>query len=237
MKKAIVVFLMLGSLFSAHAQRKVKGNGNVMDRDRRIQPFTKVIVSGDFDVVFVNNPFDKKITVSGDTNLQALIETKVENGILTIQYRQPVEIVSKTQDLKVTIPSRDIVEIINTSSGHVYNMGAIEVMKFTLTNEATGKTNFRVKTDELTVNQNGTGVLELSGSTNIGKINITGSGDVQGKEMSTFYTEIQSSGSGSLYTNTVNGIDGALNGSGNLYYRATKTVNVTTNGTGKVIKE
>ena len=237
MKKLVFFLMILGCVTSAQAQRKVKGNGRVMDRDRRVQPFTKVEVSGDFDVVFLNNPFDKKITVSGDMNLQALIETKVENGLLTIQYRQPVEILSKTQPLKVTVPSRDIVEITNYSSGNVYNVGAIELLKFTLNNEGTGTTTFRVKTDEFTVNQKGSGKLELSGSTNIAKINLSGSGNVIASDMSTFYTEIESTGSGSLYTNTVNGIDGNLNGSGNLYYRATKTVNVTENNTGKIIKQ
>lgn len=237
MKKVLLLFVFLGCIHSMDAQRKVKGNGNVMDRDRRVQPFTKVIVAGDFDVVFLNNPFDKKITVSGDTNLQALIETTVENGVLTIQYRQPVEIVSKTQDLKVTIPSRDITEIINKSSAHVYNVGAIEVLKFTLINEATGVTTFRLKTDEATIQQNGSGTIELAGSTNIAKFNLKGSGDVKASEMSTFYTEIESTGSANLYTNTVNGIDGFLDGSGNLYYRTTKTVNVTENSTGKIIKE
>ncbi|MEG1019939.1 MAG: hypothetical protein RSE50_00355, partial [Myroides sp.] len=60
---------------------------------------------------------------------------------------------------------------------------------------------------------------------------------INAKELSAFFTEVDSSGSGNIYTNTVNGIDGSLNGRGNLYYRVTKTVNVTENSEGKVIKE
>ena len=55
-------------------------------------------------------------------------------------------------------------------------------------------------------------------------------------DFSNFFTEIELNGTGNVYTNTVNGIDGNINGTGNLYYKATKTVNVTENGNGKAEK-
>ena len=116
-------------------------------------------------------------------------------------------------------------------------MGAVEIAKLTLTNTGNGEMNLRVRVEELVLNTENDAAITVEGNANTVKINSKSSGDIMAKELSAFYTELNSSGSGNIYTNTVNGIDGSLNGSGNLYYRITKTVNVTENAEGKVIKE
>lgn len=238
--RKVFLFLIVGllgvSTINAQTIRKVRGNGKVMDRDRRMLPFDKVEISGDFDVVFLNNPYEKKITLTGDMNLQSLVLTKVENRILKIGYRSPVQIVSQTQPIKVIIPSKEIVEVTNNGSGKAYNLGVVEIQKFAITNNSDGIVDFRVKTDELTVMQNGTGTILLNGTTNTLKVNTEGTGSVDGKELTSFFTQVELNGKGDVYTNTLNGLDGNINNSGNLYYRVTKTLNINENNTGKVIK-
>ncbi len=232
----LIVGLLSASTINAQPVRKVKGNGKVMDRDRRMLPFDKVEIYGDFDVVFLNNPYEKKITLSGDLNLQSLVLTKVENKVLKIGYRSPVQIVSQTQPIKVVIPSKEIVEVTNNGSGKIYNLGVVEIQKFAINNNSNGVVDFRVKTDELTVVQNGTGNILLNGSTNTLKVTTESTGSVDGKELTSFFTQVELNGEGDVYTNTLNGLDGYINNSGNLYYRVTKTLNINENNKGKVIK-
>lgn len=237
MKKLIVLLVLTFAVAgSAYAQRKARGNGNVIDRERRIPEFDKVKIDGDFEVVFLNNEFDKKIVMHGDANLQGLILAKVEDGVLSIGYKGEVEILEQTVPLKVTIPTRSVVEITNSGSGVVRNMGIIEAENLVLNNTGEGSLELNIKTQNSAINLAGSGKIVLSGRSNTATFKNNGSGVIDGKEMSVFFSEITVGGSGNVYTNTLNGIDGNINGSGNIYYKVTKTVSVEENGTGKALR-
>lgn len=237
MKKLIVLLVLTLTVTSTtFAQRKARGNGNVIDRERRIPEFDKVEIDGDFEVVFLNNEFDKKIITHGDANLQGLILARVEDGVLSIGYKSPVEILEQTVPLKVTIPTRSVVEISNIGSGKVRNLGVIETENLVLKNSGAGSLDFNIKTKTLDVNLTGSGDITLNGRSNTSKINHNGSGTIDGKELSIFFSEIAVQGSGNVYTHTLNGIDGNITGAGNIYYKVTKTVSVEENGTGRALR-
>lgn len=237
MKKLFVLLVLAFTVTSTtYAQRKARGNGNVIDRERRIQEFDKVEIDGDFEVVFLNNEFDKKIIFHGDANLQGLILAKVENGVLSIGYKGPVEIIEQTAPLKVTIPTRSVTEITNAGSGVVRNMGVIEAENLVLKNTGEGSLELNIKTENSDISLTGSGKIALSGRSNTATIKNTGSGTIDGKEISIFFSEINLDGTGNIYTNTLNGIDGIINGSGNIYYKVTKTVSVEENSTGRALR-
>ena len=239
MKKFITLLFVSVITVTSYSQvRKIKGNGVVQEKNRKVLKYSKLVVDGDVDVEILNNPFKNTIRTSGDANLHQLVQVSVENEILTLKRKPGFEVVSQTQPLKVTLTTKDLTEITkNGDKGSITNMGTIEIPQLKLTNTGDGKMELKVKTDELYLTTQNTASIVVEGNSNTVKINSTSSGDINAKELSAFFTEVSSSGSGNIYTNTVNGIDGSLNGSGNLYYRITKTVNVTENGEGKVIKE
>jgi len=239
MKKFITLLFVSVITVTSYSQvRKIKGNGVVQEKNRKVLKYSKLVVDGDVDVEILNNPFKNTIRTSGDANLHQLVQVSVENETLTLKRKPGFEIVSQTQPLKVTLTTKDLTEITkNGDKGSITNMGTIEIPQLKLTNTGDGKMELKVKTDELYLTTQNTASIVVEGNSNTVKINSTSSGDINAKELSAFFTEVSSSGSGNIYTNTVNGIDGSLNGSGNLYYRITKTVNVTENGEGKVIKE
>ena len=238
MKKFIALaFLSILSVSTFAQTRKIKANGVVQDRNRRVQKYTKLVVDGEINVLILNNPFKNTIQTIADGNLHQLIQVSVKDEVLTIQRRPGFEIVNQTAPLKVTLTTRDLNEITMTGDGgNITNLAALEAGNLTLTNSGTGKMNLKVKVEDLTLNTENNAGITVKGNANTVKINSKSSGDIMAKELSTFFTEVESSGSGNIYTNTVNGIDGNLNGSGNLYYRVTKTINVAENGEGKVLK-
>lgn len=244
MKKLFFAFIITLVTFVSFAQekkiqdRKIKANGVVQEKNRRVEKYTKVIVEGDVIVEILNNPFKNTIRTTGDGNLHQLIQIISTKDVLTIKRKPGFIIENQTVPLKVTLTTKDLADItLNGDNGSITNLGALEIIKLTLTNTGTGKLNLRVKVEDLILNTENTASITVEGNANTVKINSKSSGDIIAKDLSTFFTEVESSGSGNIYTNTVNGIDGFLNGSGNLYYRVTKTVNVTENGEGKVIKQ
>lgn len=239
MKKILALLFVSIFTISTYAQdRKIKANGVVQEKNRRVQPYTKVVLEGELLVEILNNPFKNTIRTTGDGNVHQLIQATSTDGVLTIKRRPGFIIDNPTVPLKVSLTSQDIAEITMIGDGGVLtNMGALEVPKLTLTNTGKGKMDLRVRVEELLLNTENNGSITVEGNANTVRINSKSSGDIMMNELSNFFTEVTSTGSGNIYTNTVNGIDGSLNGEGNLYYRFTKTVNVTENGEGKAIKE
>lgn len=239
MRKVLTLFFV--SLFTitlSAQERKIKANGVVQEKNRRVQPYTKVVLEGELLVEILNNPFKNTIRTTGDGNVHQLIQATSADGVLTIKRRPGFVIDNPTVPLKVSLISQDISEITMTGDGGVLtNLGAIEVPKLTINNQGNGSMDLRIRVEELLLNTENNGTVNLEGNANTIRINSNGAGDIKINEVSNFFTEVQSNGSGNIYTNTVNGIDGVLNGEGNLYYRFTKTVNVTENGEGKAIKE
>ena len=239
MKKVLALLFVSIFTISTYAQdRKIKANGVVQEKNRRVQPYTKVVLEGELLVEILNNPFKNTIRTTGDGNVHQLIQATSADGVLTIKRRPGFIIDNPTVPLKVSLTSQDIAEITMIGDGGVLtNMGALEVPKLTLTNSGKGKMDLRVRVEELLLNTENDGSITVEGNANTVRINSKSSGDIMMNELSNFFTEVASTGSGNIYTNTVNGIDGSLDGEGNLYYRFTKTVNVTENGEGKAIKE
>lgn len=238
-----IVLFVLATAFNTNAQssqtphtRKVKGNGRVMEKKRKLPEFEKIEISGNIDVILLNNDFKNEIYSNGDLNLQVFIKTKVENGILFITYDNNVQIISQTQPLKVTVPSKKINEIILKNGAKLSNLGSIEILKLKISASENSKADLKIKTDEVIIHTEGEAELKLSGNSNIVNISHNGTKDLDAKDLSTFYSEIELNSSGSLYSNTVSGIDGNINSTGNLYYKATKTVNVKENDLGRATK-
>ncbi|HUH25612.1 MAG TPA: DUF2807 domain-containing protein [Flavobacterium sp.] len=238
MKKMIAVaFLSIMSISTFAQERKIKANGVVQEKNRRVQKYTKLVVDGEVIVEILNNPFNNVVRTNGDANLHQLIQLTVQDGVLTIKRKPGFQILNQTVPLKVSLATRDLTEItMNGDKGNISNLGAIEIPSLKLTNTGNGVMNLSVKTDELYLNTENNAAITVEGNSNTVKINSKSSGDINAKELSNFFTEVSSEGSGNIYTNTVNGIDGTLTGSGNLYYRVTKTVNVEEKGEGKALK-
>src|SRR5690606_625569 len=237
MKKVFLILLATFFTVGSYAQaRKVRGNGNMVTKDKRVENFTQIIIHDGIDVNILNNPFQNKLSITGDANLHQIIETKVENGILTLKIKDDIEIINKTENFKISITTKDLTHITLKGNASLEGTGVNEIDKLTLTNEGSGNANLRVKTDELKAINKGSGSLTAEGNSNLIYVENSGSGHVQFDEVSTFFLEVHLSGSGNVHTNSVNGLDGTLTGSGNIYYKNTKTVNIENTGSGEVIR-
>jgi len=238
MRKILAIaFLSFFSVATFAQERNIKANGVVQEKKRRVQKYTKLVVEGEIIVEILNNPFKNIVQTVGDGNLHQLIQFNVQDEILTVKRRPGFVVQNQTVPLKIRLMTQDLTEItMNGDNGSVTNMGAIEVPELKLTNTGNGKMELRLRTEMLSLNTENDASITIEGNANTVKILSNSSGDIQMRELSNFFTEVVSNGSGDIYTNTVNGIDGSLNSSSNLYYILTKVINVEENGTGKALK-
>lgn len=237
MKWSIIACCLLLSISSFAQTRKVRGNGNVISKEKKIENFSKIEVHDGIDVNILNNPSQNKLTIVGDANLHQIIETSVVDGKLILKIKDDIEIVNKTSNFKISLTSKEIEEISLKGSANVEGTGVNEILKLTINNEGSGTINLKIKTDELLINNSSSGAIVAEGNSNLISIKNSGSGTIDLENVSTFFSEVNLLGSGNILTNAVNGLDGKLSGSGNIYYKNTKTVNIDNTGSGQVIKK
>ena len=238
MRKILAIaFLSLFSVATFAQERNIKANGVVQEKNRRVQKYTKLVVEGVIIVEILNNPFKNVVQTIGDGNLHQLIQINVQDEVLTVKRRPGFAIQNQTVPLRIRLMTQDLTEItMNSDKGSITNMGVIEVPDLKLTNTGDGVMELRVRTEVLSINTENNAAITVEGNANTVKIQNNSTGDIKMQELSNFFTEVVSNGSGNIYTNTVNGIDGSLNSSGNLYYILTKVINIEENGTGKALK-
>ncbi|RSK39119.1 GIN domain-containing protein [Mangrovimonas spongiae] len=84
MKKCLFLTGIFAILtLSVFAQEKIKGNRNVTIVETKIDPFNKLVVSQDFQVVLVKG-FDASVEIEADENLHDIINFDVSNGVLSL---------------------------------------------------------------------------------------------------------------------------------------------------------
>ena len=145
----LVAFLFITTIFSSCAVdmfNKVTGNRNVVSIDRKATDnFTGVKVSTGLDL-YISQGSKNTITVEADENLQDIIITEVENGILKI-YSEKSIWKAKSRKVFVTVKTLEILKA--TSGSDVYGKGVINADEISIS--ATSGADIRISIDAKSV--------------------------------------------------------------------------------------
>ena len=162
--KIIVTSIFSLSLFSCNFDLGVRGNGNVITKERTLDNnFDHIEVSRGIDVYLTQNETES-LTVQADENLQDLIITKVENNILKIYT---AENISYDEAKKVRVSFKNVLEISATSGSTVYGTGIITADYLELEATSGADINLEVKVKSLHCKASSGGDLKISGTADI----------------------------------------------------------------------
>jgi len=161
----ILTLLFVTTLFSSCAVdlfNRVSGNRNVVTEDRSTKEyFTKIKVSTGLDL-YVSQGSKNQITVEADENLQDIIVTEVNDGILKI-YSEKNIWRAKARKIYVTI--KNLEAITATSGSDVYTNETLKVNNLKIS--ATSGADIHISVDADTVKTTASGSeIEVSGVSN-----------------------------------------------------------------------
>jgi hypothetical protein len=162
----ILTLLFVATLFSSCAVdmfNRVNGNRNVVTEDRSTkEDFTKIKVSTGLDL-YISQGSKNQITVEADENLQEIIRTEVNDGILKIYSKKNIW---KAKARKVYVTIKNLEAITATSGSDVYTNEALEVNNLNI--NATSGADIHVSVDANTIETTATSGsnIEVSGASN-----------------------------------------------------------------------
>lgn len=221
MRKLLVIVLALclsGTIANAHDffglfKKHIKGSGDIVTESRDVKDFTRIKSKGSFDInIEVGKDYSLKITF--DDNLIDIITTEVRGNTLYLDSEESYQ-AHHSCKIDITVPDLNMVSL--SGSGDI-----------SITN---------INTDKFEYVISGSGELTASGKVNELELRISGSGDIDTRELIAKTVHATVSGSGDIKLYAEETFEGRVSGSGDIdYYGNPENVSTSVSGSGDINK-
>ncbi|MEE9431664.1 MAG: head GIN domain-containing protein [Melioribacteraceae bacterium] len=204
-----VPFLIVSCSFKG-----VKGNGNIVEDTRNVSEFSKIDVSGNYEVE-INIGENTLVEIIAEENLLKLIKTKVKKHTLYISSRENLR---PTEDLLIRIS--------------VENLSAIECSGV---NDIIAN---NVDTEEFDIELSGAGSILINGKAERFFLEISGAADIEAKDFIVEDVVIEVSGAANAEVYASQSVDAEVSGAGFIeLYGDAKRVRTDISGAGSLVRK
>ena len=209
----IVSFMLVSCQFNGNFSFGVKGNGNVIKKDRTIsENFNSIEVSRGMDV-YLTQSNEVSILVEADENLHDIIITEVENNTLKIYADNNI---SSSKSQKVFVNFIDIQKIASTSGSDVYSTSFIKAESLKLSSTSGSDMELEIEAEVVQCESTSGSDLRLAGTANKLYATATSGSDIKARDLRVGYCK----------ANVNSGADITLNASNELYAKASSGGNI-----------
>jgi len=221
------------------SQSIIIGSGVNKNETRNIANFKNIIIEGDFQVR-ISESQDEGIEINSDDNIVSKIITKVDGDDLNVYLDRPFPLFSydiqKTKPISVLIKYKKINLIKLNGSGSINTESdKVRTDNLKIILNGSGTINESIFVDNLNLISNGSGTIILNGAAKTQNINMSGSSQLDAKNLESKETTVQLNGSGGIVIRADDKLQININGSGTVnYYGTPKNFNQNINGSGLV---
>ncbi|MCF6183450.1 MAG: DUF2807 domain-containing protein [Bacteroidales bacterium] len=221
-------------LFSSCTISGVTGNKNVVKETRNInENFTSVKVSEGINL-FLSQSDKISVVVEADENIQNLLITKVENGILKIYFKDMVG--KATKNVYVSVP---VIEKISASSAADVKTKTLISSKELIIEASSGaEIEAEIESENLTCESSSGADIDLTGTSSKANFRASSGADIDAKELEadTVTAESSSGGDVSVFATKKLSADASSGGDIN-YYGNPEKIEVNTSSGGDINKK
>jgi hypothetical protein len=212
----------------------VFGSGVVAEENRTVIGITGVVLAGEGNL-YIEEGAAEELIVTAEDNLLPYILTEVQGGILEIRTRSNI-------NLEPTLPIEYYLTVVSLESVLLSGVGDITVSdlmipQLSLTLSGFGNVEVtNLEADELDVVLSGVGDFRISGTVDAQRLNVTGLGEYDARDLSSLDGVISIVGNANQ-TATVRVSDMltvTINGNGTVFYIGDPFVDANINGSGSV---
>lgn len=202
----ILIFSLAGCRFYG-----VRGSGEIEEEVREVSQFSKVEISGAYEVeIVVGN--EHKVEISAEDNLLSLIKTKVRGNTLVIENRKNI---SPREDIVIKITTETLERIETSGASSIY-ANNIDARTFSL-------------------DFSGAGSVYLEGDCSRLIVDMSGAGSLNAKKLIANDVQIEISGASSAKVFASESISADVSGVGSIdYYGDPEDVRTDVSGVGSI---
>ncbi len=233
-KILIPVIIILLSLQSCNKGRiwGIHGKGSNISETRNAGAFIGIDLRCDADVELVRDS-TFSIEITGQENILKVLDTKVDNGNLIIDYRKRVW---RHNKVKMIVHVGNLQSVFISGSGNINIQNEINANALDIKISGSGNiTTAKLNVHTVTAHISGSGNIKIpEGAIQSGKFSISGSGNIDAEYAISAAMDAKISGSGNITVNVTETLNASISGSGDIKYRGTPIVIVNVSGSGRV---
>ncbi|MCX6333357.1 MAG: DUF2807 domain-containing protein [Bacteroidia bacterium] len=186
--------IVITSCMDGQIHNLVRGNKNVVKKERIVESFTGISTSSAIDVVLTQG--DKmSVVVEADENLHEYIMTEVKDGTLHVYTKEGVSI-RDAEMKKVHVTMKDIYKISSSSAGDVFGQTPVKSDNLKLSASSAGDIKLEVYAKSLDINVSSSGDLTLSGEADMLNADLSSAGDLNAYDLKVREADISASSAG-----------------------------------------
>ena len=238
MKNLRTLVLLLLCTTAINAQKRIKGNGNVVTIERTTDDYKGISVSGFYEVELIDGQ-EGKLTLKGEDNILDNIQTEVRSGTLHIKSINNKNLVpSRGEGVLITIPVESIDKIRLSGSGKFVGKKILQTDDLDIQISGARTIELAVDATQVSIMTSGSSNIHLKGSTKALKVRSSGSSNVKAYDLDVDEAKFELSGSSDVETTVNESLTSRVSGSGNISYRGNpQKIDSKISGSGKVSKE
>lgn len=210
-----------------------EGSGDVITEDRTFDSSIRNIFNGIAGNVYIAQGNTQKVTIKAQANVIALLDLKVVNKELVIQFKNNTCINNANIDIFVTTPTID--KVTQAGSGNIIGQNIWNTSNLEIVLSGSGNIQAAIQSTDVQSTIIGSGSITLSGNTQNQRIEIGGSGNYNAFGLASEQAVTNITGSGSIEVLASKSLNATISGSGNIAYKSTPSVTQRISGSGKVI--
>ncbi len=228
MKKLITLGLSLLFFTSANAQqwwgnKKIKGNGNIVTKERSLSDYDAVKVAGNLDVDLISGN-EGDLTLIMDENLLEYVKTEIKDGTLKIYIKKGYSIQASRKaeqgKILIIVPVKEISSVALAGSGDVNTKDlTIKTSDFKASVAGSGDVNLKVSAATVSGKVAGSGDLRFYGDSSDFSGKVAGSGDIHAFDLVSDNVEAYVTGSGDVRVYCKEKLKARVTGSGDITYK------------------
>lgn len=240
---AVLVFLFVAGI---QAQTVTPSKKYITKELNNVSNFSSIEVLGSPDVEYrQSNGSQTKVSIYGSDNLVDLLDVSTVNGVLKVNIKKGVKILSGERRLKVIASSPSLNQVEIKGSADVYLKGTIKGADLNLNITGSGDieaenlqyTNLssfvkgsgdidlkNVKATTVRTIVSGSGDVDIKGSTQWATLTVNGSGDISAEKLTATEVVATVAGSGDITCYASKKLDAKVSGSGDIEYKGSPSV-------------
>ena len=212
----IGILAVVGILFSSciFLGPSVKGDGNVTERVRQVGEFDQIKVSRAMNV-YVTQGSPAKVVVIADSNLQDIIETEVEDGVLKISVNENIR---WAKEKKVMVTIDKIKGVKATSGSNVWSKGQIMAENLELNASSGANITMEVNAKSLNADCSSGANIKLLGTAKEAELQTSSGANLKGEELKTEQCTMKASSGGNVSSTVTGHLNADASSGGNVIY-------------------
>lgn len=238
MKKATTLALAIVFITMCNAQKRIKGNGNIVTVERSTEDYDGISAGGFYDISLIDGE-EGQLVLTGEDNILDYIETEVKGGTLVIKSKDNKNLIpSQGKTVSIIIPVDEIDRIRLSGSGNFIGKKTLKTDDLDLQVSGAKNIDLSVEAADISLATSGSSNIRLAGNGEELKIRSSGSSNVKAYGLEVDEAHLELSGSSDVELTVNESLISRVSGSGNIRYRGNpEKVRSQISGSGAVSKD